>query len=379
MDFSWTTEEKMLRDSVREYLERNVKPYIGEAERSGQFPWEIMRELKEFGYVGGLVPESDGGLGLSFKQQAILMEEAGRVWGSLRTSANILSLVPYIIAKHATPLQKRRFLDPIMRCEERCWLGLTEPNAGSDASAIEMRAEKHGGHWRLNGRKTFITNASEGNIGVVFARDMEHGGISAFLVHSSETPYTVRVIPHMPVRATTSCEVLFEDAEVPDGNLLGEPGRGLRLALSGINIGRLNMAMGSVGLAQACLEASIEYATQRQQFGKPIGSFQLIQQMIVEIATIVETGRLLGYRAADMLDRGERAVLEVSMAKYYNCENALRAASLAMQIHGGNGLMEEYPIERYFRDSREGTIPDGTSQMQILIMGRELLGIDAIR
>jgi acyl-CoA dehydrogenase len=380
LGFELSLEEKMLQRSVRSYMDEKVKPLINEAEKAEKFPWDLLlKDLSQFGYIGGLIPEEDGGYGLSYKNLAILMEEAGRCWGSLRTCMNILMLVPYVIYKHANEAQRKQFLEPILNLEERCWLGLTEPNAGSDAGSIELKAEKKGNHYVLNGSKIFITNASEGNIGVVFAKDKENGGITGFLVHKDVTPYTVRDIPHMPVRATKSCEVIFEDAEVPAENILGIPGKGLRIALDGINIGRLNMAMGSTGIAQACLEASIDYAKNRKQFNKPIGAFQLVQESIVEIATIVETSRLLGYKAAELLDKGERAVKEVSMAKYYCCESATKATGIALQLHGGNGLMEEFPIERYFRDAREGTIPDGTSQMQILIMGRELLGIDAIR
>ena len=191
--------------------------------------------------------------------------------------------------------------------------------------------------------------------------------------------YGVFDIPHMPVRSTTSCELTFDGTRIPAANVLGTLGGGLSLAMGAVNSGRLNMAMGAVGLSQACLEASIAFCRSREQFGKPIGGFQLVQQMVVDIATLTETSRLLGYHAARVIDAGGAGRYECSMAKYYCGESAGRAATLALQVHGGAGLMEESPVERYFRDAREATIPEGTSQIQVLHLGKALLGVSALR
>ncbi len=203
--------------------------------------------------------------------------------------------------------------------------------------------------------------------------------MTALLVDAAESRFGVRDIPHMPLRSTTSCELTFDDTFVPAGNVLGQPGSGLSLGMAAVNAGRLNMAMGAVGLAQACLEESVRFCRQREQFGRPIAGFQLVQQMVVEIATLTQTARLLGYHAAQAIDAGEPGRYECSMAKYYCGESAGRAATLALQVHGGAGLMEESPVERYFRDAREATIPEGTSQIQILHLGKALLGHSALR
>jgi acyl-CoA dehydrogenase len=256
---------------------------------------------------------------------------------------------------------------------------VTEPDAGSDAGALRTIARPDGDGFRVTGRKLYITNALSGDFGVLLARVPGSEGVTALLIDKSESPYQANDIPHMPLRATTSCELVFDDVWVPRSNVLGEVGRGLSVAMSAVNLGRLNMAMGAVGLAQACLEASVAFTTAREQFGKPLAGFQLVQQMVVEIATLTETARLLGYKAARVLDSGAPGRYECSMAKYYCGEAANKAATLALQAHGGAGLMEESAVERYFRDAREATIPEGTSQIQILHLGKHLLGVSALR
>jgi alkylation response protein AidB-like acyl-CoA dehydrogenase len=315
--------------------------------------------------------------------QAVLMEEAGRCWGSLRTTLNVQGMVARVLDAAATAEQRERFLTPLLAGTRRGWFGLTEAEAGSDAGALRTRARRVGDEFRVTGSKLYITNALNCDFGVLLCRlidaDGTDRGVTALLVEAETSPYQVSDIPHMPLRATTSCEVTFDETPVPASNVLGEVGRGFALAMAAVNMGRLNMAMGAVGLSQACLEASIEFCGKRQQFGRPIGGFQLVQQMVVEIATLTETSRLLGYNAATVLDAGEPGRYECSMAKYYCGESAGRAATLALQIHGGAGLMEESPVERYFRDAREATIPEGTSQIQILHLGKALLGISALR
>ena len=375
-------DELQLQQVVRSFMDKRVAPLVADHERARTFPWELLAELTQFGYIRGWVPVPAGGDGLTAMMQAILMEEAGRTWGSLRTTVNVQGMVARTLAS-GTSEQRERFLTPMLDGTRFGWFGLTEPDAGSDAGSLKMRARRRGDSYVLNGSKIYITNAMGCDFGVVFARVLDDAGsdqgITAFLVDSAESPYGCSDIPHMPVRSTTSCELTFDDVTVPAANVLGEVGGGLRLGMGAVNIGRLSMSMGAVGLSQACLEASIDFCRKREQFGKQIAGFQLVQQMVAEIATITCTARLLGYHAARTLDAGEQGRYECSMAKYYCGESVGRAATLALQLHGGAGLMEESPVERYFRDAREATIPEGTTQMQILHLGKHLLGVSAIR
>lgn len=378
MSYLLTDEEQLLQESVRGFLDRRIAPIVAEHERARTFPWEILPEVYQFGYVRGLATEKDGGDEISFMALAILMEEAGRCWGSLRTTVNVQSMVAKLLSVAGTDEQKERFLTPMLEGRRFGWFALTEPDAGSDAGALRTTATPDGDSYVLRGNKLYITNALGGDFGILIANVPEHGA-TAFLVDREESPYIAADIPHMPIRSTTSCEMAFDDVRVPASNVVGELGGGFRLAMNVVNMGRLNMSMGAVGIMQACLEASIDFTTNRVQFGKPIAGFQLVQQMVVEIATLTETSRLLGYKAARTLDQGEPGRFECSMAKAYCGESAGKAATLALQIHGGAGLMEESLVERYFRDAREATIPEGTTQIQILHMGKHLLGISALR
>jgi alkylation response protein AidB-like acyl-CoA dehydrogenase len=376
-------DELALQQVVRRYLDTEIAPIVADHEKNKTFPWDLLPQLYEFGYVRGVVPADRGGDELSVMMQAVLMEEAGRCWGSLRTTLNVQGMVARVIAVAADDDQRATFLTPLLAGERHGWFGLTESEAGSDAGALRTAARRVGDEYVITGSKLYITNALDCDFGILLARAYDEEGVdegvTAFLVDSRESTFGVHDIAHMPVRSTTSCELSFDNTRVPARNVLGTTGGGLSLAMGAVNIGRLNMAMGAVGLAQACLEASIAHCSHREQFGRPIGAFQLVQQMVVEIATLVETSRLLGYKAARALDAGGSGRFECSMAKYYCGESAGRAATLALQVHGGAGLMEESPVERYFRDAREATIPEGTSQIQILHLGKELLGVSALR
>jgi acyl-CoA dehydrogenase len=375
-------QEQELRQAVRSYLDAKIAPQVSDWERAREFPWEQLAALYEFGYVRGVVPQDHGGYQTTHLQQAVLMEEAGRCWGSLRTTVNVQSMVARLLSVAGDESQRARFLLPMLAGQRFGWFGMTEPDAGSDAGAMRTTARREGGNWVITGRKLYITNALACDFGVLLAQVAEPGpgGVTAFLVEQGQSDFGVTDIPHMPVRATSSCELTFDQAVVPDSNRLGDVGAGLRLAMSVVNLGRLNVSAGAVGLSQACLELAVSYARQREQFGRPIGGFQLVQDMIVEIATLTQTARLLALDAARQLDDGSRgARTACSMAKLYCGESANRAATLALQVHGGAGLMEESPVERYFRDAREATIPEGTSQIQILQIGKALLGISALR
>jgi acyl-CoA dehydrogenase len=371
---------EQLRKAVRTYLDREIAPLVDDHETARRFAWDRLPALYEFGYVRGVVPEEFGGDATSHLAQAVLMEEAGRCWGSLRTTVNVQSMVARLLAVAGDDEQRARFLAPQLAGQRFGWFALTESEAGSDAGALQTRARRTESGWVIRGRKLYITNALGCDFGIVLARvDEEPGGVTAFLVDRTESVFQVHDVAHMPIRATSSCELVFDDTVVPLGNRLGEVGSGLRLAMNVVNLGRLNMAMGAVGLSQACLELAVDHAKLREQFGRPIAGFQLVQQMIVDIATLTQTSRLLGYDAARALDDGEDGRFACSMAKYHAGESAGRAATLALQVFGGAGLMEESRIERYFRDAREATIPEGTSQIQVLQMGKALLGVSSMR
>jgi len=376
-------ESKSLVKEARRYLEQHVESWIQEAEHTKVFPVELLPGLLELGFVRGGLKEEDGGYGLTHLQSAVLMEEAGRCWGSLRTTLNILSMVAELLAKHGTADQKERFLAPLLSGERRGWFALTESEAGSDAGALRTRAvRRDDGSFAISGQKLYITNASYGDFGVVLAtvdRARGYEGIGAFIVETSSPGIEINEIPHMPVRASSSCEVVLTEVVVPEANVLGTIGRGLAVAMSAVNSGRLNVAAGAIGLAQAGLEAAEAHVKAREQFGRPLAGFQLVQELVAKIATQTQAGRLLYQQAAKTLDAGLPGRLECSMAKYFCSEAAVVATSQALQLHGGAGLMEEYPVERLFRDARESTIPEGTSEIQVLQIGHALLGVSAIR
>jgi acyl-CoA dehydrogenase len=371
-----------LRAAVRGHLDRHVAPLVEECERERRFPWEVLPPLHEYGYVRGLVRPEDGGDGISFATLAILMEEAGRCWGSLRTTVNVMTIVPYVLSHACDEEQKRRFLDRLVDGSARSWIAITESEAGTDAGAMKARAVRDGDSYVINGRKLYITNGATNDLGLVLAvTDPGQGsrGISAFLIDAAESPYEAVEMRHLGGRATNNCELIFDDVRVPAGNRVGAEGGGLGVAMRAINVGRLNMAMGAIGIASAALEIAIDHVRERRQFGRPLAALQLVQKLIVDAATEIEAGRLLGMSAAAALDAGGGARKECSMAKLFCAEAAAHAVSNALQACGGAGLMEDMRIERMFRDAREASIPEGTSELQTLTIGKELLGVSALR
>jgi acyl-CoA dehydrogenase len=367
---------------ARGYLDE-VAPLLPAAERNRALPVEIIGGLLDVGFVRGAIPVADGGTGLSHLQTALLMEEAGRCWASVRTTANILTLVAELLSVAGNGEQKNRFLRPLLAGTRMGWFAVTEPEAGSDAASLTTRAELlPGGDYRLTGRKCYITNASYGDFGVVLAtvdRSLGARGITAFLVERGAGGYRVEARPQLPVRAVSCCDVVLDGTVVPAANVLGEVGRGLSLAMRAVNSGRLNVSAGCAGLAQAALEAASAHAVSRAQFGRPIAGFQLVQQLIADIAVQTNAARQVYQSAARLLDAGADARLECSMSKYFCSEAANQVATKAVQVFGAAGLMEGNVAERLFRDAREATIPEGTSQMQVLQIGKALLGVSAVR
>ncbi len=374
-------EHALLRDNIRRFLKDRVNPLILQHETDKTFPFEVLGELRDFGYLGGYLPESSGGLGIDYLTWAVMMEEAGYCWLSLRALINGLNIVGGIIDAYGTDEQKDRFLHPLMRNERRTFVSVSEPDVGSNVAEVKTRADKRGDRYVLNGGKLWVTNGMFADFGIVVARcfsDTCQGGLSLFLVEKAHTQFDVRPVDTMFVRSTGTAAFTFEDAEVPAANLLGQEGQGLRQILIGLNFGRLNVAMGAVGAAQCALDLSIDYARTRKQFGQPIGAYQLVQRHIVEMTMKTQAARALGYRAARAMQAGKSARIEGSVAKLYATEAAHQVANHALQVHGGIGYATDYPIERIFRDTRGGMIPEGTTEIQTLIIGREILGISAL-
>lgn len=381
MQFELDAEQKLLQENIRRFMRQAITPVIRQHEASRSFPFEVLKGLRDFGYIGGMLSEEDGGLGIDYPTWAMMMEEAGYTWMSLRTILNITNGAIKRLASLGTAEQKARFLVPLMNGERRPFMGITEPDTGSNVAGIQTRAELHGDHYVLNGRKLWITNGAFADFGIVVARTFSpdcDGKLSLFIVEREVSPYEVRPLDTMVLRCTGTAELGFQDVRIPRENLLGEEGQAFSKVLSGLDPARLNIAMGAVGAAQAALDLAVDYAKTRKQFGRVIGSFQLIQKHIVDMTVRVHAARALGMRAAYALQSGAPARMECSIAKLYATETAHEVASMALQVHGGLGYSTDYPIERIFRDTRGGMIPEGTTEIQTLIVGREILGISAI-
>ncbi|MBI2862443.1 MAG: acyl-CoA dehydrogenase family protein [Chloroflexi bacterium] len=383
MDFDLTEEQQMLKQTARQLLEQEIVPLVDEYERERKAVGkDVLKKLVPLGYIGGLIPEADGGFGINYTSYFILIEELGRVWGSLRTMVTTTANVVRSIHMQGTSDQKKRLLHGLMNADTLGFVAITEPDVGSDAGSVKTRAILNGDAYFLTGTKTLITNGSTGDLGIVFtSTDPELGprGVTAFIAEKGETPYGARDIRKMGMDCSVLSELSFDNSRVPRENLLGERGRGLSIALALLNYGRCGIAFAVIGASEACIEAAVKYARERTQFGQPIGSFQLVQEMIVDMVVKVDAARFLAARAAWLMDKGVRCNREASIAKLYATEAALEVTATAVQVHGGYGYTKEYPVERHYRDIRHLTLAEGTSQIQKLIIGREVLGINALR
>jgi alkylation response protein AidB-like acyl-CoA dehydrogenase len=383
MDFKLTREERILRDSLKDFLKKEIAPLVEEYEfEQKYFTKKIFKKLDTFGYAAALIPEDNGGLGLGFISYSIMVEQLAKVWGALRSMVTSSGLATRLISRIGTKEQRDKFLPRLLSMDEIACFALTEPNAGSDAGAIETEAVRDGDYYILNGTKTLITGGSIADLLCVYATvdpAKKSKGVTAFLIKKDESEFRISDIRKMGNRSCPLSEIVLKDCRVPVKNRLGEEGEGLKIALGGLNVGRVTVTFGVIGVAQAALEAAIRYAKTRHQFGKPIGSFQLVQELIVDMALKVDTARILGYRVATMLDEGAECRREASFAKLYATEAAVDVTSSAIQVHGGYGYTEEYPVERYYRDVRHLTMAEGTTQIQKLIIGRDILKLSAIR
>ena len=381
MDFTLTPEQELIRRSAREFCDREIVPHARDWDRSERMDEGIVPKLAEIGFLGCALPEEFGGMGLDTISYCLVMEELGRADSSVRGIVSVNNgLAGKTIAKWGTDEQKQQWLPQLASGEALGCYGLTEPGSGSDPASLVTRATRDGGDWVIDGSKIFITLGSWAGVALVFARTGGDGprGITCFLVPTDSPGFSARKIDgKLGLRAQDTAELFFDGVRVPDAARLGDEGVGFKVAMSALDNGRISLAAGAVGVAQGCVDASVAYASERMQFGKPLGQFQLIQELIADMAVETEAARLMAWRAAALADRGESYTLAASQAKYYASEVAVRAANAALQVHGGYGYVDEFPVARYLRDARVLTLYEGTSQIQKLLIGRALTGESA--
>jgi alkylation response protein AidB-like acyl-CoA dehydrogenase len=375
-----TKEQEQIVATVRKFVEREIIPVAAELEQKDEYPFTIAARLKELGLFGATIPEAYGGIGLDITTYALIVEELSRGWMSISGIINTHLIIAYLINTFGTEAQKQRFLPSMAAGEKRSALCLTEAHAGSDLQAIRTTARRDGDSYVINGSKMFVTNAEQGTMfGVLLKTEPEakprHKGMSLILVEKGVAGLQVgRKIGKLGYKGVRTCEVVFEHVRVPAANLVGEEaGKGFYQVMAAIEVGRINVAARGVGLAQAAFEAAIKYAQQRETFGRPIANHQTIQIKLADMATKIEAARLMVHAAALKKSAGQRVDLEAGMAKLFATETAGEVTMEAMRIHGGYGYTTEFPVERYYRDAPLLIIGEGTSEIQRLIIARNLL------
>ncbi|HXF83346.1 MAG TPA: acyl-CoA dehydrogenase [bacterium] len=379
MDFRLSDEHRVVQAAAADFAAREILPLAADLDRSGGFPQEVIRKAAEAGLLAMTVPEAYGGAGLDAVAYVIAQEELARASAGVQTIITVNnSLVCEPILRFGSEAQKRTYLPALASGRSLGCYCLTEPASGSDAMSLRTSARADGEHWILNGTKIFVTNGVEADVCLVYARTgPEPGarGLSAFIVEKRVPGVRVGKIEHkLGIRCSSTAEIVFEDARVPKANLLGEVGQGGRIALATLDGGRLGIAAQAVGIARAALEAARDYARQRTQFGRPIADFQAIQWMLADMATRIDAARLLTLRAAWLRAQDRPHTREASMAKLFASETAMWATHKAVQIHGGYGYIQDYPVERYFRDAKITEIYEGTSEIQRLVIARHTIG-----
>jgi alkylation response protein AidB-like acyl-CoA dehydrogenase len=379
MDFSLNDHQKLIRDTVRQFMEAEVRPSLRQRDREERFPAEEIRKIAELGCCGMMIPEEWGGPGLDAISYVLMLEEVARVDAAMATALSVTnSAVQVPMMLFASEAQKKKYLPRLAKGEILGSFCLTEPQAGSDAAGIQTRAVRDGATYRLSGTKTWVTNGSVAGVYIIFAKtDPQAGGkgITAFLVESSFPGFRIgRHEEKMGQRSSPSVEIILNDCEVPAENRLGEEGQGLKIALSALDGGRIGIAAVALGLAEGALEESVKYAKHRRAFGKSISEFQAIQWMLADMQTEIEAARGLVYHAAWLKDSGGRMGSASSKAKLYASEMVNRVVAKAVQVHGSVGYSRETDVERMYRDARVITIYEGTSEIQRMVIARELLG-----
>ena len=383
MDFDLTDEQRLIKETAREFTDKEIVLRSRENARNHHFDVDLVKKVADQGYLGAIVPQEFGGAGLDYFSYGLVVEEIGRGDSAIRTVISVqTSLVCSGIVKFGTEEQKQKWLPKLCTGEWLGCFGLTEPDTGSDAANQKTRARKTDSGWVINGAKMWISMANHAKLALIFAQtdpELGHKGIACFVVDTDQPGYSAQTIEHkMGLHASDTGSISLEDVEVSDDDMLGGVGDGFKIAMSNLDSGRYSVAAGCVGICQGCVEESVAYAKQREQFGKPIASFQLVQAMIADMVLKTDASRLLVWRAGFLKDKGRPNTLETSIAKLHASDASLECANLAIQVHGGAGYVDDHPVERYFRDARVTTIYEGTSQIQKLIIGRAMTGINAL-
>ena len=386
MDFRLTEEQRLVQEAARDFVDKEIIPHVREWEAKGEIPRSLYDKMGKLGFLGAPVPQKYGGAGMDYVSFALLVEEISRGSSSVRTTISVqTSLSETTVMLFGTEEQKEEWLVPLAKGVRFGAWALTEPDAGSDAANLQTVARKEGDEWVLNGQKRFISNGSIADYVFVYAREpgtKRHEGLSCFMVPKGTPGFAVTKVEtttKLGLRASPTADLAFEDCRIPTDHLVGKRGNGWEQAMRTLNSGRLGIAAGAVGVARAALEAATKYAQERKAFNRPIGDFQLIREMIAESATEVEAARLLTLRAAQLRDLGLDNTKEVSMAKLFGAQMAMRVTDRAIQIHGGYGFSGDFDVERYFRDARVLGLYEGTNEIQKLIIAERILGPSAER
>lgn len=383
MDFDITPEQEKIRDLARDFARREIIPVAAEDDRNEHYRPEITRKMADLGLLGAPLPAEYGGAGLDYVTYLMICEEIAKTSAGVFTTCLTVhtSLFQMSILRFASEELKQKLLPRTTGGELLGCFALTEPNTGSDAAGLELGARSEGNNWVLRGNKMWISNGGIADVALVFAqtdKEKRHRGITAFLVDRGTPGFSTRNIHgKMGLRDSNTAELIFQDCVVPAENVLGGVGDGFKVAMSALDCARLSTAAACVGVAQASIDAAVKYAKERKQFGRPIGGFQLVQEMVAEMVAETEAARWFVYRAGSLKDKGQSFVREASIAKYYAAEVAVRAAQKGIKIHGGYGYSNEYPAERYLRDAIGLQLYEGTAEIQKLIIARETLGIAA--
>jgi len=383
ISFELTDEQRLVQQTAREFADREIIPRARANDRNEHFDLELVAKLAEGGFLGSIVSEEYGGRGIDYRTYALIVEEVGRGDSSARTVVSVqTSLVCSSIERWGSEDQKREWLPRLCSGEALGCFALTEPGSGSDAANLATRAIPTESGWQINGQKQWISMGNYAKVALVFAQtdpSLRHRGLAAFLVPTdSEGFSSTSVHGKLGLRASDTAELFLDGVDVPDSALLGEVGEGFKIAMSALDSGRFSVAAGCVGICQGCVDASVAYSTEREQFDRPLASFQLVQEMIADMVVETHAARALVWRAAWLKDMDRPNTTETSVAKLFATEASVRSANSAIQVHGGAGYIDEYPVERYLRDARVTTLYEGTSQIQKLIIGRAVTGVNAM-
>ncbi len=383
MNFQLSDEQRLISEAAREFADKEIEPRVKENDRAARFDRELASKLGEVGYLGAPVSETYGGRGLDYIGYGLIVEQVGRADSSARTVVSVqTSLVAGSIEKWGTEEQKQRWLPRLCSGEALGCFGLTEPDTGTDAANLRTRATKTDSGWSISGQKMWISLGNFAEVALVFAQtdpEKKHKGLACFLVPTAAEGFSSQEIHgKLGLRSSDTASLALDEVEVGEDAMLGGIGDGFKVAMSALDNGRYSVAAGCVGICDGCVDASVKYAQERKQFGVPLARFQLVQEMIADMILKRDASRMLVYRAGVLKDEGKPNTTETSVAKLYATESAVECANLAIQVHGGAGYVDDYPVERYLRDARVTTLYEGTSQIQKLIIGRAATGINAM-